>query len=106
MEEVISKEAFASLAETAEIGLSPEEAENLRFEMNRQMAVIRLLKTIPLEEELSPVIHGNPYPEAVRAGLREDIPVPFTDSFAIVCNAPRSKDRYIVSPDVPHRKLE
>ena len=106
MEDVLSKEEFRTLAETAEIALTPEETEQLCLEMNRQMAVIRLLETIPLEEDLPPVIHGNPYPEVIRAGLREDTPAPFPGSASIIANAPRSREGYIVSPDVPHQTLE
>ena len=106
MDDVISKELFDELDKTAMIGLSPEERESLRAEMNRQMAVIRLLETIPLDENIRPVIHGNPYPEDIRAGLREDVPVPFEDAAAIIAGAPRSREGYIVSPDVPHQILE
>ena len=30
--------------------------------MNEQLQVIHELESIPLDEQLAPVIHGNPYP--------------------------------------------
>lgn len=105
MQEVISKEIFDELVRTGRIGLEPEEAETLRREMNRQMDVIRQLEAIPLEEKVQPVIHGNPYPEAICCGLREDIINPFVNASAIICEAPLSIDGYIVSPDVAHQKI-
>ena len=105
MQEVISKEIFNELVRTGRIGLAPDEAESLRFEMNRQMDVIRQLEAIPLEETVNPVIHGNPYPKAIRCELREDIVKPFENSSAIIFEAPLSHDGYIVSPDVVHQKI-
>ena len=61
-EQMISKEIFETLAKTAAIALSNDEAEKLREEMNRQMDVIRQLEAIPVDETIEPVIHGNPYP--------------------------------------------
>ena len=85
--------------------MDPEEAESLRFEMNRQMDVIRQLEAIPLEEKVRPVIHGNPYPQEIRCELRDDIMKPFANSDAIIGEAPLSRDGYIVSPDVAHQKI-
>ncbi len=105
MEEVISKKTFAQLAAVGGIELTAGEAEDLRGEMNRQMRVIRQLEAIPLEEHITPVIHGNPYPEAVRCGLREDIPRPFGNSDGIIAQAPSVRDRCFVSPDVQHQRI-
>ena len=105
MQEVISKEIFTELVRTGRIGLAPDEAESLRFGMNRQMDVICQLEAIPLGETVNPVIHGNPYPKAIRCELREDIVKPFENASAIVGAAPLSCDGYIVSPDVTHRKI-
>ena len=104
-ESVITKEAFSALARTAAIELSEEEAEQLRAEMNRQMGIIRQLETIPLDEELAPVIHGNPYPAEIRCELRADEVIPFHNAAEIPTQAPRSKDGYFVSPDVPHQRI-
>ena len=104
-ESVITKADFAALTRTAAINLSDEEAEQLRMEMNRQMGIIRQLESIPLEEGLAPVIHGNPYPEEIRCELRVDEIHPFDNAARILTQAPRSKDGYFVSPDVPHQRI-
>ncbi len=106
MTEAVSREMFASLTRTAAMNLTPDEAERLRAEMNRQMAVIRRLEAIPLEDDLTPAVHGNPYPESIRAGLREDVPRDFANRGAILEAVPRVRDGYIVSPDLSHRKLD
>ncbi len=106
MTEAVSREMFASLTRTAAMNLTPDEAERLRAEMNRQMAVIRRLEAIPLEDDLTPAVHGNPYPESIRAGLREDVPRDFENRDAILEAVPRVRDGYIVSPDLSHRKLD
>ena len=105
MQEMIDKEIFNELIRIGRIGMDPEEAESLRFEMNRQMDVIRQLEAIPLDKEVRPVIHGNPYPKAIRCELREDIVKPFEDASTIIHEAPLSRDRFIVSPDVAHQKI-
>ena len=105
LSEVIGCELFDELARTGGITLSPEEAEDLREEMNRQMQIIRQLEAIPLDDRICPVIHGNPFPAEVRCGLREDEWIPFPDPRAIPGQAPVSRDGYFVSPDVPHQKI-
>ena len=104
-DEVIDKNLFDELALTGEIGMDPEEAEDIRREMNRQMDVIRQLEGIPLDDSLPPVIRGNPYPPEIRCGLREDIPVKFDNAAEIVAQAPRRQDGWIVSPDVEHQRI-
>lgn len=106
MTETITREMFASLKRTAAMELAPDEAERLRDEMNRQMEIIRRLETIPLDDSLTPAVHGNPYPEDIRAELREDTPISFGNAAGILEQAPRVKDGYIVSPDLQHRKLD
>ena len=105
MEEVITKKMFDDFMQVAELGLTPEEQVQIRAEMNNQMKVIRELETIPLEDGLQPVIHGNPYPAEIRGGLREDVCVPFDNVAGILEQAPLTKDGYLVSPDVAHQKL-
>ena len=106
MTESVSRDMFASLTRTAALDLNPDEAERLRAEMNRQMAVIRRLEAIPLEDDLTPAVHGNPYPESIRAELREDVPQDFENREGILEAVPRVRDGYIVSPDLNHRKLD
>ena len=106
MTETITQDMFASLTRTAALNLTPDEAERLRAEMNRQMAVIRRLEAIPLDDDLTPAVHGNPYPESIRSGLREDNPQDFENREGILEAVPRVRDGYIVSPDLSHRKLD
>lgn len=105
MEEEITKSMFEILARTGALALSEDESERLRCEMNRQMRIIHRLEAIPLDDNLDPVIHGNPYPKDIRCGLRQDIPVPFDNASGILAQVPHTIDGYIVSPDVPHQKI-
>ena len=103
--EGISKALFAELVQTAAFVPGPDEAEALRTELNRQMDIIRQLEAIPLDEKLSPVIHGNPYPEEICCELRPDTWNPFGNPEEIIQQAPVSKDGCIVSPDVQHQRI-
>ncbi|NMB94544.1 MAG: hypothetical protein GYA26_09995 [Flexilinea flocculi] len=103
--ETISVEMFNEFVQVAELELTPEESKSIREKMNEQLRVIHELESIPLDEQLAPVIHGNPYPRDIQAPLREDIWKPFENTQGIIDQAPRSQDGYIVSPDVPHQKL-
>ena len=105
MDELISRDIFDELAAAGRISVSPDEAETLRAELNQQMAVIRQLESIPLETDVRPMIHGNPYPETIRCGLRGDIPASFDNTRGILAEAPKTQDGYIVSPDIVHRKI-
>ena len=104
-DEAIGKSMFAELVQTAAIDLQGHEAEILRKELNSQMEIIRQLETIPLDENIAPVIHGNPYPAEIRCGLRADEWIPFDDPQSIISRAPFSQDGFIVSPDVPHQRI-
>ena len=105
MDETIDKQIFEELLMTGRISVGPEEEERLRRELNRQMSVIRQLESIPLDEAVRPVIHGNPFPEAIRCGLREDEWKLFDNASGIVEQAPLSGNGYFVSPDVEHQKI-
>lgn len=104
-DDVIGNDMFFELVQTAAIDLQPDEAEALRNELNRQMVIIRQLESIPLDENIFPVIHGNPYPSEIRCGLRADEWIPFDQPESIVFQAPLSRDGYIISPDVPHQRI-
>ena len=104
-EQLAALPIFNRLVKTAALKLSVDEASQLLADLNDQLKIIRQLEAIPLEEHIRPVIHGNPYPEAVRCGLREDIPRPFGNSDGIIAQAPSARDRYFVSPDVPHQRI-
>ncbi len=105
MDEIINSELFNKLAKTAGLLLTDHEADLLRKEMNRQMDVIRQLEAIPLHGELKPVVHGNPYPEKIRCNLRADEWKPYENAAGIVREAPKSRDGYVISPDIPHQKI-
>ena len=85
--------------------MTPEEAEDIRREMNRQMDVIRQLEGIPLDEKLPSVIHGNPYPPEIRCGLREDVPVFFDHASEIITQAPAHRDGFIIAPEIEHQRI-
>ena len=103
--DAITKEMLDDFVHVAEVELSTEEFESILAKMNDQLAVIHELTAIPLEGNLPPVIHGNPFPEEIQAPLREDVWIPFEHPEDIISQAPRTQDGYIVSPDVPHQKL-
>ena len=105
MTERVSRTLFQELAKWGALNIPPEEGETLRAELNEQLKMIEQLDAIPLDGELPPVVHGNPYPPEVRCELREDEWIPFSASGEILAQAPLSRDRYIVSPDVVHIKL-
>ena len=106
MAEAVSRTLFQELAKTGALDLPPEESELLRAGLNEQLEVVRQLESIPLDETLPPVVHGNPYPPEIRCELREDEWRPFADPAEIIAQAPLSREGYIVSPDVVHIKLE
>lgn len=104
-EQFIDDTLFQNLMQTAALKLSAEEAALLKKELNNRMKIIRQLDSVPLPEEIEPVIHGNPYPPQIRCELREDICAPFDNASEITTQAPAVLDGYIVSPDVPHRRI-
>ena len=104
-EQLIDDTLFQNLLQTAALKLSAEEAAILKKELNEQVKIIRQLDSIPLPEEIEPVIHGNPYPPEIRCELREDIYIPFENASEIIAQTPLIQDGYIVSLDVPHRRI-
>lgn len=106
MTERVSRTLFQELAKTGALNIPPEEGEMLRAGLNEQLEVIRQLESIPLDETLPPVIHGNPYPLEVRCELREDEWKPFAAPAEVIAQVPLSRDGYIVSPDTVSEKLE
>ncbi len=100
MEEAVSKTLFCELAKTGALALSPDEGEELRAELNGQLDVLRQLESIPLDESLPPVIHGNPYPPHIRCELRADEWNPFETPEFIIAQAPLVREGFIVSPEI------
>jgi aspartyl/glutamyl-tRNA(Asn/Gln) amidotransferase C subunit len=103
--DAISKEMLNEFIQVAEIKLTDEEKASILATMNDQLKVIHELAAIPVEPGMPPVIHGNPFPVEIQAPLREDVWIPFDHPEEIVNLAPRHRDGYIVSPDVPHQTL-
>ena len=104
-EQLIDDTLFQNLLQTAALKRSAEEAAILKKELNEQVKIIRQLDSISLSEEIEPVIHGNPYPTQIRCKLRDDISIPFEKAAEITAQTPVVEDGYIVSPDVPHRRI-
>ena len=105
MEDKITNEMFEEFTRVAEVELTPEESKKILAEMRAQLTVIGNLAAIPIDDDLRPVIHGNPYPFEIRPALREDVWVPFENPQAILDQVPRTEDGYIISPDVAHQKI-
>lgn len=104
--EHISPQLFEKLVDLAAIALDPSESEYLRSELNNQLTAINELMAINLDESLEPALHGVPFMETDRQSLREDILSAYRNPGSIVAQAPKSEDKYIVVPDIPHSELE
>lgn len=105
VEKPVDKKLFEELAQTGALKIPPDEAESLLDELNDRLTVIHQLETIPLEDAVRPVVHGNPYPPEIRCELRKDEWIPFAAPAEIIDRAPHSEEGYIVSPDVVHLSL-
>lgn len=106
MTEAISQEVFDHLVDLAQFELSAEEAEYLRHELNGQMASIRQLGAIEVDESVPIASHGVPYPREIRPPIRDDEIKSSGLADAILGGAPEREDRYVVVPDIPHEDLE
>ena len=104
--EEITPELFAHLVHLAQFELSPEEAEYLRRELNRQLDAIHKLERIPLADDVPVTSHGIPYQPQDRAPLREDTPRPFPHPERLLALAPKEEDGYFVVPDAETEALE
>ncbi len=99
MEEAISRELFDHLVHLAQLDMTPEEAEYLRRELNRQLEAVRKLEAIPLQEDVPITAHGIPYLPQDRPALREDQPQTFPEARRLVELAPDAREGYFVVPD-------
>ncbi len=107
MPDEISPDLFAHLVELAALELTPEEAEYLRRELNRQLDAIHQLEATPIPEGTPITSHGVPYPAALRAPLRDDTWQPYPNRDALLTQAPETDpEGYVVVPDIPHETLE
>lgn len=102
----ISRETFDHLVDLAEFKLEESEAGYLLKEMNAQLGAIDQLAAIDLDDGVHPAARGVPYPAERRQALRKDDPEPFADPESINQQAPKTRDGYVVVPDIPHTTLE
>ncbi len=106
MAEQISPDLFNHLVELAALELSPEEAEYLRDQMNKQLKSIEELAAIPIPEGTPSAAHGVPFPAELRAALRKDTQVQAPEAADIRDGAPQTSDGYFVVPEIPHQDLD
>jgi aspartyl/glutamyl-tRNA(Asn/Gln) amidotransferase C subunit len=95
--EKITREMFDKLVSLAALELDEEESEYLRTELNHQLAAVKELSEIPIDENIAPSLHGidcqgNP--------PRPDEWQPFPDPDAILGLAPETRGRYFVVPEI------
>ena len=104
--EDITPEVFNHLVQLAALELDNRQAVYLRSELNKQLASIRELEAIKLDESLPLASHGVPYPPENKPELREDEWEICPEAKAITAQAPQFEDGYIIVPDIPHTTLE
>jgi len=95
--EKITREMFDKLVSLAALELDEEESEYLRTELNHQLAAVKELSEITIDEDIAPSLHGidcqgNP--------PRPDEWQPFPDPDAILGLAPETRGRYFVVPEI------
>ena len=106
MSDQISIDVFNHLVGLAALELSEEQAAYLHRQLNNQLKVIQELKAIPLDENVPISLHGVRYEKENSAIPREDEWKPCPDSQAILAQAPKVEDGYIIVPDIPHTSLK
>jgi len=104
--EDITPDVFNHLVQLAALELDESQAEYLRQELNKQLASIRELEAIKLEDGIPAASHGVPYPPDHKPALREDAWEICPEAKAITTQAPQFEDGYIIVPDIPHTTLE
>jgi len=102
----ITQETFDHLVELAALELNDEEASYLLAELNNQLSAVRELASIELPADIPAASHGVPYTEENSPPLRNDYISGCEDADAIIEQAPETKNRYIIVPDIPHTSLE
>jgi aspartyl/glutamyl-tRNA(Asn/Gln) amidotransferase C subunit len=106
MTEEIDKETFSHLVALGALEFEPGEAEYLRRELNNQLAAVRELAAVPLDDDTDPTYHGVPYTAQTSPPIREDAWVSCPNPEDILAQAPFVEDGYIVVPDIPHEQLD
>lgn len=102
----ITRQVFDHLVALAQFELAEAEAEYLRAELNGQLAAIRQLEAIEVDESVPITSHGVLYGEGRRQELRSDEIQPSDKAEEILAGAPEREDRYIIAPDIPHQDTE
>ena len=102
----ITPEVFDHLVELAQFELIDAERDYLRAELNGQLKAIRQLEAMGVGADVPITSHGVPYGPAIRPPLRRDEIQGSPLADAIVQGAPKTQDRYLVVPDIPHEELE
>lgn len=95
--EKITPELFEKLVELAQFSLDPAESEYLRGELNHQLAAVKELSEILIDESIAPTTHGL---EVDGALPRADEWKLYPDPASIVALAPESEEGLIAVPDV------
>jgi len=95
--EKITREMFDKLVTLAALELDKEESEYLRTELNHQLAAVKELSEIPIDEDIQPSLHGL---ECQGNPPRPDEWQPFPDPDAILALAPEREGRYFVVPEI------
>ena len=95
--EKITREMFDKLVALAALELDEEESEYLRTELNHQLAAVKELSEIPIDEDVQPSLHGI---ECQGNPPRPDQWQPFPDPDAILALAPEREGRYFVVPEI------
>lgn len=104
--QTITQELFDHLVGLASLELSQEEADYLRKELNNQLNAIDELEAIPLGGEIRITTHGVPYTSQISPDARDDQWQACPNPEDILAQAPETRDRYVVVPDIPHTDLD
>lgn len=106
MADQITAELFNHLVELASLELSPDAAEYLRRELNKQLKAIDELAAIPIPEGTPLARHGVSYPASLRPAMRADQAIASGLSDEILAQASETEGRYVAVPKIPHEELE
>jgi len=106
MTQTISIDLFDHLVQLAALELSPQEAEYLLGQLNKQLKAINELEAIPIDAETSIASHGVPYTPQISPPIRPDTWAAYPDPGEILAQAPETDEGYIVVPEIPHTDLE
>jgi aspartyl/glutamyl-tRNA(Asn/Gln) amidotransferase C subunit len=102
----ISKELFEHLEQLAALDLSPQEAEYLLRELNKQLNSIDELEAIPLDDSIPITSHGVPYTPQITPAMRRDEWIACPNPQDILDQVPQAEDGYVIVPEIPHEELD